>query len=301
MIFANPELNEFESKGQYLNFRGYSIFYRVIGTGENIFLLHGYPFNSYDWSLVIPELSKEKKIILLDFLGMGFSDKPQNYRYTFEEYAEIVNEVAKHLNIVEADILAHDLAVSVVQEMLASPEKNKFQIRSIAFMNGGLFIDVYKPRLIQRLLSQTPNAIGRFLSNRMSRKSVENSLLRLFGRDTKPNLSLLNILWEVLNYKKGKSIAYLIGRMVFEKVHYQNRWIEAMLKTGIPFCYICGPADPNSGRHMANRFTQTFPNKPVYFLSEMIGHWPQIESPNEVTSMYYQFQNYLKDLNETRK
>lgn len=301
MVFFNSELNEFESKGQYLKFRGYSIFYRVIGTGENIFLLHGYPFNCYDWSLVIPTLCKEKRVIILDFLGMGFSDKPQNYRYTFIEFAEIVNEVAKNLGIVEADILAHDLAVSVVQEMLASPEKNKFKIRSIAFMNGGLFSDVYKPRLIQRLLSQTPNFIGRFLSEKMSRKSVEKSLLRLFGANTQANLSLLNIFWEVLNFKNGKSVAYLIGRMVFEKVQYQKRWIDAMLNTRIPFCYICGPADPNSGRHMANRFLQTFPTKPVYFLSEMIGHWPQLESPHEVISMYDQFQNHIKALNETRK
>lgn len=301
MKFSSSELNEFESKGQYINFRGHSIFYRVIGTGENIILLHGYPFNSYDWSLVIPTLAKEKRVVILDFLGMGFSDKPQNYRYTFEEYAYIVNEVAKHLGIVEADILAHDLAVSVVQEMLASPEKNKFKIRSIAFMNGGLFSDVYKPRLIQKLLSQTPNSIGKFLSKMMSRKSVEKSLHSLFGANTQPNLSLLNIFWEVLNYKNGKSIAYLIGRMVFEKVHYQKRWIDAMLNTNISFCYICGPADPNSGRHMANRFIKIFPKNPVYFLSEMVGHWPQLESPHEVISMYYQFQIYLKGLNETRK
>ncbi|MBM9549059.1 alpha/beta hydrolase [Leptospira sp. 201903074] len=301
MNFYNPELNEFEQSGKYLNFQGHSIFYRTLGEGENLFLLHGYPFNSFDWNLVIPKLSKNRKIILLDFLGMGFSDKPKNHKYTFEEYAEIVNAVAKHLKIKEADILAHDLAVSVVQEMLASSEKNLFNIRSVAFMNGGLFTDVYKPRLIQRLLSQTPNVIGKFLSKKMSRKSVEVSLFRVFGANTQPDSHWLGIFWEILNYKEGKSIAYLIGRMVFDKVRYQKRWIGAMSDTTIPFCYICGPADPNSGRHMANRFLKSFPTKPVYFLSELIGHWPQIESPEEVSSKYYQFKKDLEHSNETRK
>lgn len=301
MNFTNPVLNEFEHSGQYLNYLGHSIFYRTIGEGENLFLLHGYPFNCFDWSLVIPKLSENKKIILLDFLGMGFSDKPKNHKYSFEEYAGIVNAVAKHLNITEADILAHDLAVSVVQEMLASSDKNVFKIRSVAFMNGGLFTDVYKPRLIQRLLSQTPNLIGKFLSKVMSRKSVESSLFRVFGPKTQPNSNWLGIFWEVLNYKDGKSIAYLIGRMVFEKVHYQIRWIDAMSKTEVPFCYICGPADPNSGTHMANRFLKSFPTKQVYFLSEQIGHWPQIESPEEVSAAYYQFKKDLKHNNEKRK
>lgn len=301
MKFSNTELNDFESNGQYLNFKGHSIFYRTIGEGECLFLLHGYPFNSFDWSLVIPKLSANRKIILLDFLGMGFSDKPQNHSYSFEEYAEIVNEVAKHLNVTEAAILAHDLAVSVVQEMLSSPEKNSFKIRSVAFMNGGLFTDVYKPRLIQRLLSQTPSGIGKFLSKRMSRKSVETSLFRVFGPNTQPNERWLDIFWEILNFKDGKSIAYLIGRLVFAKVRYQNRWIHSMKTTLIPFCYICGPIDPNSGRHMANRFAEILPSKPIYFLSERIGHWPQIESPEAVVSAYYQFINGLKQSNETRK
>lgn len=294
MKFLQNELNEFESNGQYLDFKGFSIYYRTMGEGRNLFLLHGYPFNSFDWSLVIPKISNDRKIILLDFLGMGFSDKPQNHRYSFEEYAEIVNEVANHLGILEADILAHDLAVSVVQEMLSSLEKNKFKIRSIAFMNGGLFSDVYKPRLIQRFLSQTPNIIGKLISKVMSRKSVEVSLFRVFGPATQPNKHWLDIFWEVLNYKEGKSIAYLIGRLVFEKVRYQKQWTNAMLDTQIPFCYICGPADPNSGLNMSDRFSKVFPTRPIYFLSEKIGHWPQIESPEEVVSTYYQFINDLK-------
>lgn len=43
-----------------------------------------------------------------------------------------------------------------------------------------------------------------------------------------------------------------------------------------------GPADPNSGRHMAERYQQELPQSAVYLLSEQIGHWPQLETPGEV-------------------
>lgn len=289
-------IDEFLKNGNYIKYKNHSIFYGKVGFGETLLLLHGYPFNSYDWNWMLEDLSKQYQVIYFDFLGMGLSDKPKDHRYSFEEYVEILNEVLMENQIQSVRILAHDLSVSVVQEMLAQEKTLNFEILSIAFMNGGMFTDVYKPRLIQRLLSQSPNWIGKWISNKMSRKAIESSLFRVFGPNTQPNLDLLENYWKILNYNEGKLIAYLIGRLVFDKVKYQTRWTETLKKTKIPFCYICGPFDPNSGTHMANRFLQEYPNRKVYFLSESIGHWPQIESPKEVLSAYYLFIKEIQSL-----
>ncbi|WP_342353354.1 alpha/beta hydrolase [Leptospira jelokensis] len=288
---------EFKENGQYLKFKNHCIFYNKIGKGETLLLLHGYPFNSYDWNWLLKDLSKNYQVIYFDFLGMGFSDKPKEHRYSFEEYVDIVKEIVKANQLQSVRILAHDLAVSVVQELIAVEKTLDFEIVSVAFMNGGLFTDVYKPRLIQRLLSQSPNWMGKWISNKMSRKAVESSLFRVFGPQTQPNLDLLENYWTILNYNDGKQITYLIGRMVFEKVKYQTRWIDALKTTKIPFCYICGPFDPNSGTHMAKRFLNEYPNRKVYFLSDQIGHWPQVESPSEVMTAY---QLFLKDIDQKK-
>lgn len=290
--FSNVQ--EWQKAGSYFDYNGSSIFYGVLGKGDPLLLLHGYPFNSYDWNWVIDELSDKYQVVYLDFLGMGFSDKPEDHNYSFEEYTEIINTLAIKLNLKQVQILAHDLAVSVVQEMISHKEKLNFEIGSIAFMNGGMFTDVYKPRLIQRLLSQTPDVVGSWISKKMSRNSVESSLRKVFGPQTQPNQNLLEDYWYVLNYKNGKNIAYLIGRLVFEKVKYQSKWIEALKNTKIPFCYICGPYDPNSGTHMALRFKKEYPDGWLYFLSSQIGHWPQIESPKEVLATYFQFQTEIQ-------
>ncbi|TGM79652.1 alpha/beta fold hydrolase [Leptospira bouyouniensis] len=290
--FSNA--NSLKEFGSYFDYKGNSIFYGSIGKGETLLLLHGYPFNSFDWNWVIEEFSNSYQVVFLDLLGMGFSDKPENHKYSFEEYVDLIQSLILKLNIKKVRILAHDLAVSVVQEMLATSHNLNFEISSIAFMNGGLFTDVYKPRLIQRLLSQSPNFLGSFISKKMTRKSVESSLLKVFGPHTRPNLEVLNEYWNILNYNNGKNIAYLIGRLVFEKVNYQTRWIKALKETKVPFCYICGPFDPNSGTHMAVRFNKEYPFANVYYLSAFIGHWPQIESPKEVVATYHQFQNDIK-------
>ena len=224
---------------------------------------------------------------------MGFSDKPKNHKYSFEEFCDIVNALLKNLNINETHIFSHDLGVSVTQELIArnAEGKNSFKIKSSAFMNGSLFIDVYKPRLIQKLLSKSPTLIGKILSKIMSKSMVNKSVKSVFGPFTQPTEDFLDNQWEILNYNQGKNITYLIGRLVFEKYKYLNRWVNAMQTTTIPMCYICGPFDPNSGIHMAKRYEELIPNPKVYLMSENIGHWPQLEDQEKVLEIYLTFIN----------
>ena len=49
-----------------------------------------------------------------------------------------------------------------------------------------------------------------------------------------------------------------------------------------PMRFIDEPADPNSGRHMADRYLQLIPDPDVVMLDEGIGHWPHIEAPDAV-------------------
>jgi pimeloyl-ACP methyl ester carboxylesterase len=281
--------------GSYLTFNDLSIFYRIVGQGPPLLIFHGYPYNGFDFEKIVPSLSQRFRVIIPDMPGMGFSDKPESHRYSFEEMADVYSRLLQELFISEVHILAHDLGNSVVQELIARDREkaNSFSIRSVVFLNGGLFSDVYKPRTIQILLSRSPAFIGRLLSSFMTRKMVLKATQEVFGKDTKPSEEWQDIFWDVLNYKNGKSIAYLLGRLVFEKDRHQSRWIKAMQETPIPLCFVNGPADPNSGRHMANRYKELIPNGALYLLSPDIGHWPQIEAPEETLESFYSFHERL--------
>ena len=289
----NTALANWKSKGQYFKYKNQSIFYICEGKGSCLLIFHGYPYNSFDFKEVWSDLISTHQVIVPDMLGMGFSDKPTDYDYSFEDQANMYTALLQHFNITEVHILAHDLGNSVVQELIARDRENQnpFAIKSIAFLNGGLFMDVYKPRLIQRLLSQSPKPIGKLLSRLMSKQSVDKATAEVFGVDTKPKAELLQDFWDILNFNNGKSIAYLIGRLVFDKVKYQTRWIAAMQQTKIAMCFINGPSDPNSGIHMANRYKELIPNPNLILLSKNIGHWPQLEAPQEVLDAYYNFTN----------
>lgn len=280
-----------KNKGKFFDYKGNKIFYIKEGTGPNLLILHGYPYNTFEWKMVWDQLIKKYAIVALDYLGMGFSDKPKNHEYSYKEHSEIINYLMKRLNINELHILSHDLGVSIAQDLLTRDllNENEFKINSAAFMNGGLFMDVYKPRFIQRLLSQSPKPIGKVISKIISKNKVTKSVKEVFGPNTQPDNQLLDKLWEILNYNDGKAITYLIGRLVFDKVNHQQKWINAMITTKIPMCYICGPYDPNSGIKMANRYLEIVPNPNVKLLGEHIGHWPQLEDPEGVIKAYAEF------------
>ena len=46
----DPELERWKAGGQYFDYLGFDVFYRTAGSGPPLLLIHGYPFNSWDWA-----------------------------------------------------------------------------------------------------------------------------------------------------------------------------------------------------------------------------------------------------------
>jgi pimeloyl-ACP methyl ester carboxylesterase len=72
-------------------------------------------------------------------------------------------QLLEHLGVTSCHVIGHDLGVSVIQEFLARRELNEHgqrppAIESITWLNGGLFHEVYTPRLAQLLLSNPDHA-----------------------------------------------------------------------------------------------------------------------------------------------
>jgi pimeloyl-ACP methyl ester carboxylesterase len=47
---VDAELERWKAAGQYFDYLGFDVFYRVAGSGPTLLLIHGYPFNSWDWA-----------------------------------------------------------------------------------------------------------------------------------------------------------------------------------------------------------------------------------------------------------
>ena len=287
----NQRLATWKSKGTYFDYRGNQIFYLKEGVGPVLLMLHGYPLNTYDWRFIWGPLAAKYTLVAPDMLGMGFSDKPTQHTYSCHDHADMHEALMEHLGLSECHILSHDLANSVVQELLSRDleGKGKFRIHSVGFLNGGLFPDEYEPRLIQKILSHSPKPLGRLISKLITPTIFNRSISEVFGPQTKPNQEELSDYWDIITFNKGKSITHLVGRFIVDRKTHQQRWLNALQKTSIPMRYIDGPFDPNSGLHMANAYKKFVPNPDVIILDDAIGHWPQIEDPEATLKAYMEF------------
>src|SRR5271155_4876375 len=73
----DPELASWRRRGSLFDYRGFDVFYVVEGSGPHLLLIHRYPFSSFDWKEIWPELTRHFTVIAPDMLGMGFSSKPR--------------------------------------------------------------------------------------------------------------------------------------------------------------------------------------------------------------------------------
>lgn len=275
--------------GEYPEYKGFKIYARENKQMDKpaLLLLHGFPTSSYDWYKIWPKLHKNYRLIAFDFLGFGYSDKPYPYNYSIEEQTDITEFILRHYNVTECYIMAHDYAVSVAQEMLARriEDPSLPKIRKLIFLNGGLFPETHIARPIQKLL------LGRWgkLANKfLGKESLKKNLNNVFGPNTKPSDIELEAFWNIINHKEGKRCFHLTIHYMNDRIKNRERWLSALQNTSTPLRLVNGPEDPVSGRHMVERYKELIPNPDIVLLDE-IGHYPNVESPQEIVWQVMQY------------
>lgn len=59
----------------YFNYQAHNIYYKEMGTGTPLLMLHGNTASSVMFSEIAEKYSDSFKVILIDFLGHGQSDR----------------------------------------------------------------------------------------------------------------------------------------------------------------------------------------------------------------------------------
>ncbi|MCB9511763.1 MAG: alpha/beta hydrolase [Deferribacteres bacterium] len=110
----------------YAPVNGTKIYYEVYGEGEPIILLHGAFYTiEMNWGQLIPELSKTRKVIAIEFQGHGHS--PYSDReLDIVTLAKDVEEVMNYLKIDSADVAGYSMGGSVAYQFaVQSPKRLK--------------------------------------------------------------------------------------------------------------------------------------------------------------------------------
>ncbi|MCC2605887.1 alpha/beta fold hydrolase [Planctobacterium marinum] len=259
-----------------------------------ILFIHGFPSASWDWHVQWQALNADYHLIAMDMLGFGLSDKPSPYRYSVAQQAASYRHLLASLQVSECHIVAHDYGDSVAQELLYLTERENasLAIQSVTFLNGGLFSESHRPLLTQTLLK---SKMGPWLVRWLSKRSLQNSFAKIFGRDTPPAKADIDILWSLLQHKAGiKAMPYIL-QYIDERKQRRDEWLDVMQNTATPLYFINGAQDPISGEHMRQRFIQLLPACATSSLP--VGHYPQLEAPDNVTQLLLDFLGSVSNKN----
>lgn len=287
--------SEWRNAGGMFPWHQHSIFYRDEGEGDTaLLLIHGFPTASWDYVYLWPALRKRfPRLVTLDMLGFGFSDKPADHSYTLIEQADIHEALLTKLGVKHVHILAHDYGVSVAQELLARQIDRNSQdlsITSVALLNGGLFPETHRMTLMQKFLRSPLGLIAQWL---MTERQFGKSFSVVFGPWTKPGAQELKNFWSLIAYNNGQRIMHRLITYIAERRAQRERWVGALQKTAVPIRLINGPEDPVSGAHMVARYRELIANPDIVSL-DGIGHYPQTEAPQRVLRALSGFYQNLK-------
>jgi pimeloyl-ACP methyl ester carboxylesterase len=276
---ALETLRGWEAAGEAVRACGRRIFRVVLGSPDAppILLLHGFPTASADYAAVAMRLRDRFRLVLLDFLGYGFSEKPPGHRYSVLEQADIAEEVARGAGLERWHLVAHDMGASVALEMLRRPAAAARTL-SVTLLNAGLLLSVYRPLLVQRLLRV--RFLGDVIARIMSRRAFGRAMASTFAAGRQPSEQVLDDMWTLVVRDGGlRGYARLI-RYIDERAAHEAAWIEAFRAFPRPVRLVWGLLDPVSGA-VGRPFAALRAGTKIDALED-VGHYPQLEDPERV-------------------
>lgn len=289
-------VDTWKKEAKYFTAEGRRIAYWTRGEADHakplLLLIHGYPTSSYDWTFIWQGLSRHFRLAAMDMLGFGLSDKPRNIYYSIKGQADLQEALLAHLGAGEAHILAHDYGDTVAQELLARHNEGtlSFALKSVVFLNGGLFPEKHRARPIQKL-GLTP--LGFLIGLVTTRRTLRRTFDIIYGPNTKAPDAELDAYWTLMSEKGGRRVLHKLLTYIPQRRNNRARWVGALQEAKIPLRLIDGGADPVSGEHLYHHYREHVPNADAVLLRE-IGHYPHTEAPDVVLENFIDFHRLLK-------
>lgn len=273
-----PSLDEWRADATYISFNGHRIFTRAVGSGPPVIVLHGFPTASYDYARLVPLLANRYRLLLFDFLGYGFSDKPRQHEYSLFEQAAITQAAAAHYGYDRLFMLAHDMGDSVALEVL---RRETPRVDRLILLNGSVLLDDYRPLLLQKLLLHPQ--LGPLISRLrlIQRRSFGRQFGSVFAQ--RPPDDEIDAFWSLIRHHDGLSIYHLLIRYLNERKIHEHMWLDALKAHTAPLAVIWGLRDPVAVPSIAQAILTRRPDA-RYIPLETIGHYPQWEAPERVAA-----------------
>jgi len=248
------------------------------GTGAPLIFLHGMGGHLEAYSRNVRSHAVHFRVLAPDFIGHGFSDKP-DLAYEIPAYSGHILDLMDSMGLDKANFSGASLGGWVAAWIAARfPERvNKLVLNTA----GGFDIDQSVMERIKRLSMES-------VTN-PTRDSVKKRLELIMAHPQSVTEELVDIRFQI--YSQPGMMRTMENIMCLESKEVRLRNLlapELLRKITAPTLVIWTTKDPIFPVEVGRRFTQYIPDC-RFALMEDCGHWPQFEKADEFNRVHLEF------------
>ena len=259
--------------------KGYKINFIDKGKGKNLVYIHGFLGSSWIYEEQVDYFSKNYRVISLDHLGHGKSDKPENESYELIDLAKYVDQALSKIIGDEKIVLhGHSMGGMIALTYATTPALAK-RLEALVLMGTAARLD--NPGLVQYVEELRAGRM-KFIE----RSSIENIHTKLcFHRNyLKQHPKLI----EEFNERTLENKEFIGFRTMNAIVNNYN--VEDKLHTiNVPTLILTGDKDKYILPEGSNILNDKIPNSKLVVFSPNIGHMVNYEAQEEYYKVLGEF------------
>lgn len=143
---TEPFRERFPYESHYFNVGPGCLHYIDEGTGPVLLLLHACPMWSYSFRHIIAEYSKCFRVIAIDQMGFGLSDKPERCDYHLEGHVDNLENFVRKLDLKDIVFIMHGRGATIGT---AFATRHPELVRGFVILNSMAFSDYSLPFRLQ--------------------------------------------------------------------------------------------------------------------------------------------------------
>ena len=109
---------------------------------DPILMVHGNPTWSFYWRQLIDHFSATHRMIAVDHIGCGLSDKPQHYNYCLDQHIDNLVRLIEELDLKNITLVVHDWGGAIG---IGAAQKLVDRLKQIVITNTACFPPPYVP------------------------------------------------------------------------------------------------------------------------------------------------------------
>lgn len=284
-------MEEFSKRKRYAPVGRWNVAYIDEGSGPPIFLLHGCPFHAYQWRDVIPELSRQHRVIAPDLLGLGDTQVRLSDDYRLPQDVVLVKGLMDALGISRADFVGADHGAATLQLLM---KDSPGRIRRAVITNAEAY-DLWpsKPEIkyLKLVVHPLTSPIFRFLLSHSAWIRHEVFSIAVHREEVFTDEV-------VLAYTR----AHTSSKERWERLRRFFRWqldathnrvtldaVDGLRKFDRPTLILWGKVDTNFGPEIAERLASDIPGVIGVEYLESSAHMPFQEEPEAYNAALLRF------------